>query len=398
MAQVYAWVCGEGTVTTLQHLDPIKRFVPHPLRRWITHLVQTWQVWTRLRCWLHILVSRVPTEVVTVSYGVDHVPGANEAATGGIVKFQRMQALYPNSPRRFNLLYLVSSRLPNDWAQLLWLVRHKRIPLVLNQNGVAYPAWYGTGWEKPNQRAALLLHQSAYVFYQSEFCKRSCDHFLGERRGLWEILYNAVDITHFCPAAAILDASPLILLTTGTAQHSYRMISVMHTLAEVRRQGCNAHLLVAGVYRWGSGPQQAMDETHQLIRKLRLEDAVTFIPGYKQSEAPQIYQRAHIFLHTQYNDASPGVVVEALACGLPVVYSSSGGVPELVGEAGIGVPAPLDWETIHPPEPGLLAAAILRVAEQRQHYARLARQRAVEQFDLGPWLQRHREVFERLIQ
>jgi glycosyltransferase involved in cell wall biosynthesis len=105
-----------------------------------------------------------------------------------------------------------------------------------------------------------------------------------------------------------------------------------------------------------------------------------------------------VLLHTQYNDASPGLVIEAMACGLPVVYSKSGGTPELVGdEAGIGVHALLSWEQIHPPDPSALAEAVLKVAENRRIYAEAARQRMVEQFDLRQWVQRHREVFESLV-
>ena len=53
---------------------------------------------------------------------------------------------------------------------------------------------------------------------------------------------------------------------------------------------------------------------------------------------------------------------EAMACGCPVVYSATGGVPELVGEeAGIGVPGPRDWEDVHPPSAEKLAEAVVSV-------------------------------------
>ena len=61
----------------------------------------------------------------------------------------------------------------------------------------------------------------------------------------------------------------------------------------------------------------------------------------------------------------PTVVLEALASGLPVVYSASGGTPELVGDdAGVGVPAPLDWEQDHPPAPEALAAMGVTAAKK----------------------------------
>jgi glycosyltransferase involved in cell wall biosynthesis len=93
------------------------------------------------------------------------------------------------------------------------------------------------------------------------------------------------------------------------------------------------------------------------------------------------------------------VVIEAMACGLPVVYSASGGVPELVGEvAGVGVPTETSWQKQVPPAPELWAEAVLIVAEDLSRYSEAARQRTVEHFDLRPWVERHREVFSELLE
>jgi glycosyltransferase involved in cell wall biosynthesis len=78
---------------------------------------------------------------------------------------------------------------------------------------------------------------------------------------------------------------------------------------------------------------------------------------------------------------------------LPVIYSSSGGVPELVGAGGIGIPAPVDWNELHPPAPALLAEAMAAVSRKYHAYSRAARGRAVARLDVKPWLERHQHVF-----
>jgi hypothetical protein len=70
---------------------------------------------------------------------------------------------------------------------------------------------------------------------------------------------------------------------------------------------------------------------------------------------------------------------------------------ELVGGvAGIGVPHADGWERDEPPEPDALAHAVDRVLGDLPGYSAAARARAVERFSLEPWLDRHREIFERL--
>jgi glycosyltransferase involved in cell wall biosynthesis len=125
---------------------------------------------------------------------------------------------------------------------------------------------------------------------------------------------------------------------------------------------------------------------------------VAFSGPYTQAQAVDLFGAADLLLHTKYNDPCPRLVVEAMACGLPVVYSASGGVPELVGEeAGIGVPAPRDWERDHPPAPEALADAVRRVMQRRPAFSSAARERAVERFDVRPWLKRHATVFAELL-
>ena len=348
--------------------------------------------------WLHIAIGPTfPNKDAQIFYGHDRLPKLNESASGGIVKFQRLQPDFPNTPRRFNILYLVSSRLPADAEQLLWLARCKGAKFLWNQNGVAYAA-YDPNWQRTNRPMAQLLHAADYVFYQSAFCKRSADQFLGLRDRNWEILYNAVDTSAFTPATVDPDPQCLILLLGGSQYQFYRLETALRTLAILVTQHLNACLLVTGRLCWNADEVQARSTAEDLIQKLGLCDRVTFLGPYSQTEAPAVLQRSHILLHTKYNDPCPGLVVEAMACGLPVVYSCSGGVPELVGtDAGVGIPAELSWGKDCPPDPNALAEAVLQVAAQRKMYAEAARTRAVEKFDIQPWIERHRQVFSQLL-
>lgn len=151
----------------------------------------------------------------------------------------------------------------------------------------------------------------------------------------------------------------------------------------------------AGRPAWGP---DAREEADEITAASGVSGRVAFVPPYTQSQAPEVIRAAHVLLHTKYNDNCPTLVLEAMACGLPVAYSESGGTPELVGpDAGVGVPAPLDWERQHPPDPEALADAIRRLVSEYPQRSLAARRRA-KQFDLVPWLERHRQVFTQVLE
>lgn len=334
---------------------------------------------------------------IGVSYG-HRVPTLEEPSVGGIVKFQRMQEVFQNSLWRFNILYLVSSRLPHTPIGLVHIARSKRARFVWNQNGVAYPGWYGSGWERINAPLRTLLHEADYVFYQSEFCKYSADRYLGRRNGPQEVLCNPVDTEAFVPLMSPLPDRPLTLLVAGTQDLFYRLSVPLQALSLIARERPDVHLLVAGRLRWIPDEAECRRVASRLVSELGVEGRVQFLGPYTQAEAPCLFPRAHVLIHAKYNDPCPTTVLEAMACGVPVAYSRSGGVHELVGdEAGIGVPAELNWEEQIPPDPAAMAKAVLEIVEHRSRFAEAARQRVVDRFDVRPWLQRHREVFEELL-
>ena len=337
--------------------------------------------------WACLLTLGWTATGLRVSYGHDRVPARGEPVAGGTAKFQKLAAKFPNHPARFTLLYLGSTWLPRDLGPLLAYAGRRRIPVVMNQNGVGYPGWAGSRTDAFNRPLRRVMEVADHVLYQSEFCKRAADEFLGEPNGAWEILYNAVDVGLFRPAAAAPAEGPVLLLG-GDQTQAYRLELGLRTLAALLPSAPGARLLVSGRLVAPAAP---------LVEELGLGDRVELVGRYAQRDAPALFHRAHVLLHTKVNDPCPTLVLEAMASGLPVVYPASGGVVELVGdEAGIGVEHDASFARDDPPAPGALAAAVERVLSERRRYADAARARAVERFALEPWLHRHAELFASL--
>lgn len=345
-----------------------------------------------------LAAGQAPKGKPSVWYGLYHVPSPSEPAVGGIVKLQHLVRQFPDESIRFNVLYLISSRLPDGPEALATWARRKGAKIVLNQNGVAYPAWHGPGWEQVNAPMSALLSMADHVFYQSEFCRESADRFARQAAGPHEVLYNPVDTARFVPAERAHSKASTTLLLGGSPDAWYRVDSAIRTLAALVKRGTDARLLITGRLRWRPDPAACRAQADALLNDLGLRDRVEFLGAYTQEQAPAIYQRADLLLHTKYNDPCPTVVLEALATGLPVAYSASGGVPELVGaEAGVGVPVARSWEKDIPADPLKLAEAVESILAGHARMSAAARQRAVDRFDTRHWLARHADVFEQLV-
>lgn len=319
----------------------------------------------------------------------------NQFTHGGSVKLTYLAENFPHHFPSVNLLYAVSSVAHPLQIEILQTAKRKGLQIVVNQNGVAFPAWDGANYDATNRSLRQVISFADFIIYQSQFCKDSAERYISPPDVLNEIIYNPVDTRLFSPDACPAKPEVLTLLLGGNQYEKYRLELALHTLKALHRQVPDAKLIVTGNL-WL--PRDEADAwTKQALHDMSLNEHVIFIGIYAQTDAPALYSQAHLLLHTKYADPSPGLVLEAMALGMPVVHLDNGGVPELVGDAGIGVHVEHDWNKINLPDPQAMADAVLQVYARREEFSHKARQRAEDLFSLEKFVAKHKEIFEKVL-
>lgn len=229
------------------------------------------------------------------------------------------------------------------------------------------------------------------IVYQSEFARDWWERVHGRTRVPYRVIYNGVDLRVFTPRGEGERPKDRIrlLLVEGNLMGGYDL-GLGHALelaAGMVEAGINSHsqcrrveLVVAG--RVSSG-QQAVWE--QRLKGLDQDGRVslTWAGVVPHEHIPALDRSAHLLYAADLNPACPNAVIEALACGTPVVAFDTGALPELVtGDAGRIVPYGGDpWRLERPDMPALVAAAAEILANQ-QSFREGARARAEKAFDL----------------
>ena len=336
---------------------------------------------------------------LAVAYLSPHFPkppvSRSEFSHGGAVKLTYLAENLPHQFPLANVLYAVSSVAHPLQIEVLETAKRKGLKIIVNQNGVAFPAWDGANYEASNRSLKQLISFADFIIYQSQFCKDSAERYISPPDAPSEVIYNPVDTRLFSPDACPEKPEALTLLLGGNQYEKYRLELALKTLKALHRDAPNAKLIVSGNL-W-LPRDEAETWTKQALRDMNLTEHVAFTGTYAQTDAPVLYSQAHLLLHTKYADPSPGLVLEAMALGMPVVHLDNGGVPELVGDAGIGVHVEHDWDRVNLPDPQAMADAVLQVYARREEFSQKARQRAVDLFSLEKFVAKHKEIFEKVL-
>ena len=347
---------------------------------------------------LRFAFRRHPPEIpagAPACYFCDTERPVHGVVSGGAVKLLPLARRYPGTRDRFNVLYLVSSvQRPHVpvWAVF---AAGAGAAVVLNQNGVAYPAWAGPAYRRINEYNARLLRAATAVVYQSEFSRRSCRLWVGETEAPSVVLHNPVDVARFRPRELPLPARPLVVLVTGSHEESYRVEAAVAAVAALRRGGLDCRLHLAGRVPWDTPKGRAVA---RLAAAHDLGPHLVRTGAYQRADAPALFQGAHLLLHLKDKDPCPTVVLEALASGLPVVGLASGGMPELVPPAaGLLLPVPDGWDGLYTPAPGAVAEAVAAVADALEPMAAAARSHAELAFAETRWLAAHDRLLEQAL-
>ena len=138
----------------------------------------------------------------------------------------------------------------------------------------------------------------------------------------------------------------------------------------------------------GEGPMQA--RLRALAAELGVADRVHF--AGLRADMPRTYPEFDLLACSSHSEAMPFAVMEAMACGVPVVACRVGGVPELVEEGHTGLMiGPGDFDDL-----AACCARLLDDPARRRTMGERARQRAVERFPLQAAVERVGRLLLRL--
>jgi glycosyltransferase involved in cell wall biosynthesis len=225
-------------------------------------------------------------------------------------------------------------------------------------------------------------------------------------RGKIRLIHHGVDLRGFQPAGGqelgdggwehhtgpqtpSPNPHPLIL-SVGRLVEKKGFPDLLLALGQLKRRGLSFRCAI-----YGEGPLSG--ELAATIERLDLRDEVVLPGAVAQRDLIPVFQQADIFALAPFvtedgdRDGVPNVLVEAMACGLPVVSTAVSGIPELVAHERNGL-------LVAPHDPEALADALAELINDRERRARLgaeARRTVVEHFDLRAAARELVGLFER---
>ncbi|MCW8128177.1 glycosyltransferase family 4 protein [Microbulbifer halophilus] len=147
-----------------------------------------------------------------------------------------------------------------------------------------------------------------------------------------ELVYNGIDTEVFRPQPHIR-RRPMRIMTTASADQPLKGLRfLLQALASLRPRYPDLELLVVGRLEEGGA-------TEQLLHRLQLQGVVRFVSGISNREMAEYYASAAVVVCPSLYEGFGLPAGEAMACGAPVISSDGGALPEVVGDAGVVVPA-----------------------------------------------------------
>ena len=225
------------------------------------------------------------------------------------------------------------------------------------------------------------------VFLTHELAQRAFAEASFMRRAGHRVIPNGVDCDLFRPDEAAgrafrqrhdLGEGP-VLLGVGALEIEKRWDLLLDSVARLAPPAPPLVLCGTGALE---GPLRAHAE--------RLGLDVRFVGQLDSAELVGAYNAATCVVHTRPDEVFALALIEALACGRPVLAASGGGTPELVGEAGVLAPAG-DSTAF-----GRLLQELLGDHERRAALGLAARRRAVERYSVERMVRDYAELLEAL--
>lgn len=268
-----------------------------------------------------------------------HIPYISDQSIGGGYTFFRnfikgvsfyngdIEVVTEDSP--YDILFAFSPTTIS--GEVIQRAKSKGAKFVLRMDGVPED---NRNSGKGTRRLVEYALQADYIIYQSEFIRNTVGRILKDNGVVSpsRVVYNGVDLDIFTPDGDKVNfqGSPKILHINYRKDNNKRYEEVLAMYREYWTYNKMANLILLGRY-----PTEWMDYNMGFFNGERVQRL-----GIQQDDqAKATFIRSCDFLfYPSYADPAPNVVLEAIACGVPVLYNPYGGTRELVGNFVTGFP------------------------------------------------------------
>lgn len=206
--------------------------------------------------------------------------------------------------------------------------------------------------------------------------------------GRLKVVNVGVDPDHFRPLPHIGRVPGRIMTTTSSDLVMKGLLHLLEAVAKLRTERPDVHLTVIGKPIAGGTVDQS-------IERLGLGDAVEFLTNVSDDRLVELYAEAELAVVPSLYEGFSLPAIEAMAAGVPLVATTGGAVPEVVGRDGTTA------ALVPPGDAGALAAMIAELLDdptRRERMAAAGRTWAVERYSWRVAAEQTVELYRKVLE
>ncbi len=279
---------------------------------------------------------------------------------------------------------------PKKYLGRLLKARRQGIPVIHRLNGM--------NWIHRRRKTGLkyYLHAEAAnlaiafyrrficsrIVYQSPFCEKRWNSVYGELLKPSKVIFNGTDIRLFRPGETQPDLSQRIDFVLVEGSFRYGMDFGLDVGAELAEDLSERLDRSVCMHVAGKTTPESEGRIRDQMAASEKDVSVIFEGVCSRDKLISLEQNAAFFFSSEIHAACPNAVIEAMACGLPVVGFDTGALKDVAGDAGIIVPYGTDPWKLEKPVIGPLLDAAEHVIKNNAAFRKTARTRAEAQFSV----------------
>ena len=325
------------------------------------------------------------------------------------LKTRGIDLTYDLSSSADAILVIAGTRLLPD----LWRARRRGIHVVQRLDGINWVQ--RVRWTSPRYHvraeygnAMLSLIRSRFadrVIYQSQFIRGWWENWYGIAKAPADVIINGVDLNMYSPDGEHerpTDRFRMLLLEGSLAGGLNAGLFHGIAVAEKLSEKFPMEVVVAGRVDDATKNKIATDALRTEKKRKTISDdsvlsvanlSVKFLGTIPREQIPHLARSSHLMYCAEVNPPCPNSVIEALACGLPVIGFDSGSLKELVtGDAGRVVPYGGNPWKLETPDISALADSAEDVLTNQNQFRATARMRAESAFGLDQMVDAYLKV------